>query len=286
MEQKNKQFLGWIALDIDGTITLDRYSVPEPVTDFLRDCIRNGWRLAIATGRPFTFALMGLRTFDFPYLLLAQNGTIAIEMPSKKDLLKRYIPTSRLSEIDLAFEGTLGYFVVSSGYENQDQIYWRPKSLDVEKREHVENFVKKQGLSMIAVDSFDEIPLKSVPLVKCFGTQIEMKRIADILSKRDHFNQTIIREEPLVENDYIMLLTDRAASKGQTLNDVISLFGPRGTVIAAGDDENDASLLNAADIKIAMAHAPQSLTSIAHIVAPPTSEYGIIHALGLAIHRL
>ncbi len=285
MEQKNKQFLGWIALDIDGTITLDKYSVPEPVTAFLRGRIQDGWRLAIATGRPLTFALMGLEKFDFPFLLLAQNGTIAIEMPSKKELLRRYIPISHISKIDLAFEGAVGDFVVFGGYENQDRIYWRPKRQDAEKKEYVEDFVKKQGVLLIAVDTFDKIPLNSIPLVKCFGSQIEMKRIANNLSKSDLFNLTIIRD-PYVENYYIMLITDRVASKGQTLKDAIALFGPRGTVIAAGDDENDASLLQAADIKIAMAHAPQSLMSMANFVAPPTSEHGIIHALRLALNTL
>ena len=284
MEQKNKQFLGWIALDIDGTITLDKYSVPDPVTEFLRSRIHEGWRLAIATGRPLTFALMGLEKFDFPFLLLAQNGTIAIEMPSKKVLLKRYIPISRISEIDLAFEGTVGDFVVFSGYENHDQVYWRPKRQDAEKINYVEDFAKKQGLLLIAVDSFDQISWKSIPLVKCFGTQIEMKRIANNLNKNHHFNLSIICD-PYVENYYIMLITDRLASKGQTLEEAIALFGPRKIVIAGGDDENDASLLKAADIKIAMAHAPESLMSVADFVAPPTSEQGIIHALRLAIAK-
>jgi HAD superfamily hydrolase (TIGR01484 family) len=284
MEQKNKQILGWIALDIDGTITLDKCSVPEPVIIFLRGCIDEGWRLAICTGRPLTFALRALEKFDFPYLILAQNGSIAIEMPSKNDLLRHYIPTSWISELEQAFAGTVGDFVVFGGYEDRDRIYWRPHRLDVEQRSYVERFTKNQGIQTVAVDSFDEIPLKSIPLVKCFGTQIEMNRIAHHLREINHFNLTIIRE-PYMENYYIMLITDRSASKGQTLEEAIDLFGPRGTIIAAGDDENDTSLLKVADIKIAMSHAPESLLRVAHFVAPPTREHGIIHALRLALKK-
>jgi HAD superfamily hydrolase (TIGR01484 family) len=284
MEQKNKHFLGWIALDIDGTITLDQYSVPEPVITFLRECIVQGWRLAIATGRPLTFALMGLEKFDFPYLLLAQNGTIAIQMPSKKDLLKRYIPTSRIFEVEQAFEGTVSDFVVFSGYEHHDQIYWRPQRLDEEQQAYVKNFAKNQGERLIQVASFDEIKLESIPLVKCFGTQIQMRRVAQNLGKTGHFNATILRD-PYSEDYYILLITDRSASKGLTLEAAIRMLGPSGIIIAAGDDENDASLLNVADIKIAMAHAPESLTRVAHFIAPPTSEHGIIYALRLALKK-
>jgi hydroxymethylpyrimidine pyrophosphatase-like HAD family hydrolase len=80
-----------------------------------------------------------------------------------------------------------------------------------------------------------------------------------------------------------MLISSKLSSKGQSLNQAIAKFGKRGTVIAAGDDENDISLLKAADIRIAMAHAQESLTSIAHIIAPPTQENGIITALQSAL---
>ena len=80
---------GWIALDIDGTITLDKYSVPKPVVQYLRHLHEEGWNIAMATGRPFAFGSIALSEFDFPYIFLAQNGSIAIEMPSKKILFKK-----------------------------------------------------------------------------------------------------------------------------------------------------------------------------------------------------
>jgi hypothetical protein len=56
-------------------------------------------------------------------------------------------------------------------------------------------------------------------------------------------------------------------------------------VIAAGDDENDISLLNAADTKIAMSHAPEALQQVADFIAPPTKDCGIIKALQLALRN-
>ncbi len=281
---KEKQCLGWIALDIDGTITLDKFSVPEPVISFLREKIKEGWMIAMATGRTLTFALFALEYFDFPYHILSQNGAIALQLPSKKILFKRYIPKEAFREIELAYEGISGDFVVYSGYENSDRIYWRPRRLDPEQKAYVEGMAENQKEKPVAVQSFGEIAESSVPLVKCFGYLGEMQHIAKRLEKSHRFNVTMIRD-PHVENYYMLLVTDRSASKGQSLEALIPMAGPRGTIIAAGDDENDASLLNVADIKIAMAHAPESLQNIAHFIAPPTQENGIIQALQMAIWK-
>ena len=281
---KPKEFLGWIALDIDGTITLDKFSVPEPVISFLREKVTDGWRIAIATGRQMTFALFALEHFDFPYIILAQNGSIAMEMPSKKIFFKRYIPKDALRDIELAFEGISGDFVVYSGYDNRDRIYWRPQRLDDEQRAYIEGIAKNQKEKSIPLKSYDEIAESSVPLVKCFGYLEEVQRIAKRLESLHRFNLTLIRD-PYAENYYLLLITDRSASKGQSLEEAIRMIGQKGTVIAAGDDENDASLLNAADIRIAMAHVPESLQNIAHFIAPPTQENGIIQALQLALRK-
>lgn len=284
MKQKDKQFLGWIALDMDGTITLDKYSVPEPVVTYLRQRVNDGWKIAIATGRPFKLAQMALKTFDFPYIILPQNGTAALQMPSKIELFRRYIPVTHLAEIDAAFEGTPGDYIVFNGYDHGDQLYWRPNRMDEEQTFYVENIAKSHGEIPIAVVSFQGLKESSIPIVKCFGTLTDMTRVTNNLKNNEHFNLTLIRD-PYAEDYYILLITDRSASKGQSLLAAIDILGWKGTIIAAGDDENDKSLLEVADIKIAMAHAPEHLHNVADFIAPPTHEFGIIQALELALRK-
>jgi hydroxymethylpyrimidine pyrophosphatase-like HAD family hydrolase len=213
---------------------------------------------------------------------LAQNGTIAMQMPGKKTLFSQYFPKSRLRQIECAYEGIVGDFIVYSGYENSDMIYWRPKRCSPEQAQYIQNLGLLYGEKPVGVDSFDEIPQPNISLVKCFGTRIEMQKVEKNLQKIAPFNTTLIRD-PHTEDCYLFLITDLLASKGQSLKRALALFGDPKTVIAAGDDENDKSLLEVADIKIAMAHAPQSLTSMAHIIAPPTSEFGIVTALEMAL---
>jgi hypothetical protein len=274
---------GWIALDIDGTITLDKYSVPKPVTDYLRELSRGGWNIALATGRPFAFAKMALSEFDFPYIFMAQNGSIALEMPSEKILFKNYISSDLVQLVERAYEGLLTDFLVYAGYEKGDFCYWRPKRYSDEDLHYLEDLQKRQKESWQAVDQF--LDLDDFPLIKCFGNLAGMNRIAKALRGTGKFQVAKIRD-PFVKGYYLLLVTDQKASKGSALKEVFKIKGRGRKVIAAGDDENDISLLQAADLKIAMAHAPESLQEVATFIAPPTQDHGIIHALKMALRNV
>lgn len=270
---------GWIALDIDGTITLDKYSVPDEVTAYLRSLVLDGWRIAMATGRPFAFASRVLSKFDFPYLFLAQNGSAVLEMPSKQLLFKRYLSKSAIEVVEKAYEGIDSDFLIYSGYEKGDYCYFRPHRLAPEDLRYVEDLKKRQKEGWKAVEKFE---VDSFPLIKCFGSLPRMKKVAEKLRESGRFQVSMIRD-PFEENCMIILVTEKNASKGLSLEEAFRKKGRGGLVIAAGDDENDISLLNAADVKIAMSHGPETLQEIATYIAPPTKEHGIIKALQLAI---
>lgn len=275
-----KDTKGWIALDIDGTITLDKYSVPREVVDFLRNLNREGWNIAVATGRPYAFAAMALTDFDFPFVFLAQNGSAVLEMPEKKLLFKTYISPTVIPCVEEAYEGIDSDFVIYSGYEKGDFCYWRPARLAPEEIRYLEDLQMRQKEKWQAVNDYRLAD--SFPMFKCFGHDLQMKKIADRLKASDHFQVAQIRD-PFEEGYFLLLVTDRKASKGDSLKEVFKRKGRGGCVIAAGDDENDLPLLQVADIKIAMAHAPKSLMGVADFIAPPTKELGIIQAVNMAL---
>jgi len=272
---------GWIALDIDGTITLDKYSVPKPVTDLLRSLVKDGWRLAMSTGRPFRFASMALSDFDFPFVLFCQNGSVALEMPSKKILFKRYLRWDALPQIEQAYEGIDSDFIVYAGVERSDLCYFRPKRFSPDDAPAIKSWQERQKEIWQPCEDFTEALLPTFPLAKCFGPYPRMEKVASRLKNCGRF-QTALMRNPFDPEASIVLVTDRRASKGLALEEIFRIEGRGPCVIAAGDDENDLSLLQTADIKIAMAHAPDILQKRADILAPPTADMGIIHALQLA----
>lgn len=269
---------GWIALDIDGTITQDKYTVPEPVVAFLSETAQNGWRFAFATGRALVFAKPLLSCFPFSFVTIAQNGSIALE--NEAVLFKRYMKSSVISDLEEAYHGFETDFIVYSGYEHNDQCFFRPHRLSEEDRAYVESVQKREKEPWVAVDHF-ALDF-DIPLIKCFGKLDVMKKIGSRLLKKGRFQVSLIRD-PFHSSYYVLLVTDIKACKGFALREICSLFGRGDLVVAAGDDENDLSLLQAADVKIAMPQAPELIRKIADFTAPPVSEQGIVHALKIVI---
>ncbi len=91
-----------------------------------------------------------------------------------------------------------------------------------------------------------------------------MAAAAEKLRGTEAFQVARIRD-PFVENYNLLLVTDKAVSKGLSMDELFKMRGRGGKVIAAGDDENDISLLQAADVKIAMSHAPECFCRAAPI---------------------
>lgn len=273
---------GWIALDIDGTITQDKYSIPTEVISFLKDCHQNSWKIVFATGRAFVFAKPALEKIPFPYFLMPQNGSAVIQMPSQKILFKRYMSPDLLQDLEEIYEGSNSHYLIYSGVENGDRCYYQPERFSKADLLYLEEVQKREK------EEWSTGPVHfDFPLIKCFGKLESMKKVEAKLLKKGHFEATLIRD-PFHSSYYLVLVTQKNASKGSSLQEIISREGKGKIVIAAGDDVNDISLLQVADVRIAMPHAPEELRKIADFIAPPVAEMGIIQALKIvtdASHR-
>lgn len=272
---------GWIALDIDGTITLDKYTVPDEVRLYLRSLTKKGWRLAFATGRPFTFAKAALSQFDFPFLFLPQNGSLALEMPKEQVLFKKYLGKEAISLVEEAYQGLSTDFLVYAGFEKGDFCYFRPSRLSTQALAYLEDVKARQKEAWVEVEEF---AVETFPMIKCFGSLEEMREVKKRLIALKKFELAAI-VDPFDQETTLLLVTAKEASKGQSLQECFQRLGRGKTVIGAGDDENDLSLLEISDIKIAMSHAPKSVKERADFIAPPTKDHGIIKALEEALKR-
>ena len=203
-------------------------------------------------------------------------------MPGKNLIYKRYLPTSSIAVVEKIFEGVDGNFLIYAGYEKGDFCYYRPDRFSDLHMGYLKHLQTREKEPARPVDSFEEVG--ESPLIKCFGGKELMLEIAEKLRKTKLFEVTFIKD-PFEPQFHLLLLTAPSVSKGKTLEGVIQKEGRGEVVISAGDDENDASLLGAADIKIAMPHAPEMLKKMADFIAPPVSELGIITALERAIHH-
>ncbi len=105
-------FKGIIALDIDGTITVQKHQLEESVNTFLNHLIANGWLIAFVTGRTFSFAWPILSKLQGEFFFGVQNGAALYEMPSGKLAVKHSIERKYLRPLDdLFFSIPVGYWL-------------------------------------------------------------------------------------------------------------------------------------------------------------------------------
>jgi hydroxymethylpyrimidine pyrophosphatase-like HAD family hydrolase len=278
-----RKHVGWIALDIDGTITDKSHHVPPQVAQFLHELEREGWELVFITGRSFSFGYNALKEFNFPYYLAVQNGADILFMPHKQLVSRHYLNKEVIPILEQAYRGEKEDFLVYAGFEKGDFCYYRPERFSPSLTEHIHKIMSYSPEPWKPVENFRFEEGIAFPLVKCLGTKEAMMRINGLLQSVTEVAATMIRD-PLGEGIYLNLVTAKQATKGDALQSVKEVIGDGGPVIAAGDDLNDISMLAHADVKIVMGSAPSEMHDMATLIAE--GEDGIIEALTKAIRSI
>lgn len=281
----SKTTRGIIALDIDGTLTNAQTSVPQSVVDFLQLCHSDGWQLLFASGRSFQHGMRVLCALSFPYYLSAQNGAVLVKMPEQTVVAKTYLSSEMIPVFTAICEEEGTDFVIYSGPEGGDKAYYRAYRHSLEQREYFTT--RTEGIEeWVAVESFEDLSFDDFPSIKCLGPKDMVVAVAEKLTQRLGLHVPVIRD-PFSPNRYVAQGTHPEVSKGRAVADLrASISEELPLVIAAGDDNNDSSMLQTATVAIAMATAPNSLLDLAHVIAPPASECGIIQGLREALSQV
>lgn len=269
---------GWLALDVDGTLTEQVDQIPKEVIEALRGYEASGWKIAIVTGRSPAFARKALDVFPFPWTLIAQNGASAYEMPQAKRFFTQFLPLEILPVFHRICRGVSAGMVIYLDREEGNEARFCAKEFDEAHRAILETWNRRQKEHWVSVDSFEEISTP-FPIAKMMAFPEDIDHLEAGLKSVSPLCSTTRLRDPFDDRFAILLVTAKKATKGQTLQAVLEEKGRGERVIAAGDDLNDLSLLDAADVKIAMPHAPAILREKADLIAPPTKENGIITAL-------
>jgi len=274
-----------IALDIDGTITAHHHHLEPDVIAFLEMLSNEGWTLVFITGRPFQWGASTLSGLNFPYLLAVQNGALILEMPQCNILSTRYLSNTILPTMASICNNEETDCVIYSGYNHEDKCYYRPKYFSPALLKYVQKRVKALNEDWQPINDFNELPISSFASVKCFAKgEIAAQRLAKKMEDELNLHTPIIRD-PFDSSVYVLQGTRADVHKGQALLDIATLKGNPKPLIAAGDDWNDKSLLEVADIAIAMETAPKEIQDLADIIAPAATSNGIIEGLKRALKQ-
>lgn len=253
---------GFIALDIDGTLTHKKDDISKKVKSYLKSLHSLGWKIIIITGKPYKKAFNMISGLDFPYIFSSQNGASAWHMPQKKNIFRRHLKRDILKKIE---DNIRDIDIGMSAWGEDDYCYSSKKN---------KNFLHNYESSFI--EGFE---IENYLLVKCIGLKEDIKKAK---WKLKNFDIEIAHvKDAFIKNNHLLLITQKDVNKGSAIK---LLSSKKSLIIAAGNDENDLSMYDIADIKIAMEDSfSKNLLKKADIISASARKNGIIDALNRAL---
>ncbi|MFZ4099679.1 MAG: HAD-IIB family hydrolase [Chlamydiia bacterium] len=279
--------IGLLALDLDGTCVTKPDVMPERTRLFLEEAVRQGWGLFFLTGRAFGFAHQAVNALEVPFWMALQQGSLTLKMPEQTILEECTLPVSLLDSIDeIARANHLG-MVVYAGFAHQDAAYVVTEGYAPEHLSHIETLRALRGEAWHEIASWTEFPADRFPLVKLFGSRESCAKAAAQLTSILNSCRAVRIKDPFHAEYDLVLITSREANKGDAILRLKQRLGqPHLLVIGAGNDNNDLTLLEVADIAIAIEGSPPALLSIADRIAGPAEQEGLLPALQWAMDRV
>ena len=247
-----------IAIDIDGTLKRSDDTISDRTKEIIKKLTDQGHEIAICSGRPRYFSSMIAKDALASSYLISSNGTEVYDIVNNKLIFSEYISKDVCKKIyDITKELNIRV-VFSSG-----------------NIEYATQFIKNDSQVLLNDNNLDELlKLNIKQVVVVVDNNEVLKQYANRISN--------IKEIYVVdrsnENDdfkFISVISSNS-SKGNALKVLAKYLNiPMENTIAIGNDNNDISMIKAANIGVAVDNATDDLKKYADVIAKSNDLDGV-----------
>lgn len=243
--------------DLDGTLLNNDSGISMGTKAFLDDFLAAGNKLVLSSGRPLNSILEvkeagGLNARGI--LVIASNGALVYDCDRQKPILERTLPLPYVSYLqkeadamDLHIQTYTRDSIVCHAEDEEIRYYRRRIHLPLILADDFSSVLTEEPYKMLALDLYDHGHLVAF-----------CDRIADWAKDKIQY---------IFSNDRYLELFVKEAGKGNAVRFVCDYFGaPLSDSYAAGDADNDISMIQAAGCGIAMANSAREVKEAADIV--------------------
>ena len=254
--------------DLDGTLLNNESRVVGKMRQALSDMCKAGHVLVLSSGRPLDSILEVMREagLDFPGMyVIANNGTLVYDCDNKKPLL----------ELRVAYEDVVGIWKLAKESGIHVQTYTSTHIVSAEDDKEIQYYRSKIHMPLLVTGNPLEV-LDTEPYKMLCIDLDDHDRIAAFQTKlHEQFGE---RLQTVFSNPYYLEIFVREAGKGNGLEFVCDYLNvPVENSIAAGDAQNDISMLEAAGLSVAMCNGDEDIKAMADVVTKRDN-----HECGLA----
>jgi len=266
---------GLFAVDVDGTLITDNGEITAKVYDALEKAYAAGWETIIATGRTYYAARRIVESLPFIKYAILSNGACIVNLRESSIMHQKTIPAGVAGDVvklirrngavpvlyskDIynqqiyydTTEGACDFFV---WYVNNDKRSARVSDIMafVEHTQQIGTIAARESILNIRAEMF---PISAVPMTLPFESP--------------HFGGK--------NHDFWFLqVVPEGISKNAAIRKMAQwLEIPSGRIVAAGDNYNDADMIEGADVGVAMGNAPEEIKCLAKVVVGTNNDSGL-----------
>lgn len=259
----------YLALDLDGTLTLPDKTVSEKCKKYIKKAQKKGICIILASGRPLIgieHVAKSLGLYGTNSYILAYNGGQIVDLKSGKDMVKKFIPMKYVPQIcDLIKH----FDVVPLTYNEQGVIAERDDT----------EFIKQEGYNnsvpIIKVKSLEKEVVEPVVKFMAVGKPEQINMAMRYLKDQVKGQLNIFCSEP-----FFMEITPLNIEKATSLKFLLSQLGGKSSeLIAIGDGLNDIPMLKYAGLGIAMGNAYEEVKKIANDITLSNEQDGVAYSI-------
>ena len=250
--------------DLDGTLLTGDKKISPSMQLLLSRLVRSGNRLVLTSGRALPSILQVAQKASLlvpDTVIIAANGNEIYDCDSQSFLLRKSVPTDAAQDIiDIA--RSFGIYIQS--YDDRGIV--SPK-----EGAELSRYAARTGMSYVISDDI----LKTVGHPPCKLLAIALDGHAKLEQLRD---AVLARHSDIVSaifsNPEYLEIFDKTAGKGNAVRFVCDHFGiPLSESVAAGDAENDISMLEASGCAVAMANADPAVKACADYITQKDNDH-------------
>ena len=268
MKELNKRL---IVSDFDGTLTTSQNEVDEDVRLAINNYVEAGGIFAVCTGRMLVSILPRVRALGLKGLVIAYQGSVIAEIESGKIIKNGSLNYFDVAEVCRFIEGLkrdCKHFKYGiNAYYNEILYTDIPKD-----NERLMLYESITGIDAVKVD----IPISEfITANKC-----DCQKIGILVSPDDReelykklLNEFGDRFDVTCSAKVLVEVSPLYDTKGEALKFIADYYGiPLSSTVAIGDNLNDLSMIETANVGVAVGNAAQGLKEAADAVTVTNNE--------------
>ena len=268
-----------VALDMDGTLFNDKLEITEENQRAIRAAIESGTHVIISTGRPYVaLPIEKLTDLGIRYVITSNGGGV-YRIPEKECVYSSCMPPEVITPIirhlqtkDIQYDA----FISGNRYRESDRqhLVERMTQFPEATRQMVKTnatfvddlaaFIEERGLDV------EKMTINFYPLPD--GTYRDRDDVWSYLSANPQITALC---GGYMNVEYTMAGTTKAMGL-RFLADMLDV--PMECTMACGDTQNDADIMQAAAIGVAMGNASDDIKAIADFVTKSNNDSGVAYA--------